>query len=110
MTTDIKRHEELAQLLDAIVQSYDGPEEINNLDSAALPNERKVIEAYELFGTPAGIHTGSPAFANQMIEKGFQFVAIQNETAYMVSEAKRVLSEVGRTGAPAPSRPAGPYG
>ncbi|MCA9578807.1 MAG: serine acetyltransferase [Polyangiales bacterium] len=47
MTTDIKRHEELAQLLDAIVQSYDGPEEINNLDSAALPNERKVIEAYE---------------------------------------------------------------
>ena len=31
--------------LDAIVASYDGPEEINNLESAALPNRRAVIEA-----------------------------------------------------------------
>ena len=47
MSTDIQRHDELSAALDAIVRSYDGPGEINNLDSAALPNERKVIEAYE---------------------------------------------------------------
>ena len=47
MTSDITRHEDLSSALDDIVASYDGPEEINNLDSAALPNERKVIEAYE---------------------------------------------------------------
>ena len=46
MTSDITRHEDLSSALDDIVASYDGPEEINNLDSAALPNERKVIEAY----------------------------------------------------------------
>lgn len=38
---------ELDNALDAIVASYDGPEEINNLESAALPNRRAVIEAID---------------------------------------------------------------
>jgi len=38
---------ELDSALDAIVASYDGPEEINNLESAALPNRRAVIEAID---------------------------------------------------------------
>ncbi len=38
--------EDLEQAIDAVASSYDGPEEINNLDSAALPNKRAVIEAY----------------------------------------------------------------
>jgi serine O-acetyltransferase len=32
--------------LDRLVASYDGPEEINNLESAALPNKRAVIDAF----------------------------------------------------------------
>jgi serine O-acetyltransferase len=36
---------DLESAIDAIVASYDGPEEINNLESAALPNRRAVIEA-----------------------------------------------------------------
>jgi len=38
---------DLERAIDEVVQSYDGPEEINNLESAALPNRRAVIEAYE---------------------------------------------------------------
>jgi serine O-acetyltransferase len=38
---------ELERAIDAIVSSYDGPEDINNLESAALPNRRLVIEAFE---------------------------------------------------------------
>lgn len=38
----------LEAAIDGVVQSYDGPEEINNLESAALPNRRAVIEAYQL--------------------------------------------------------------
>lgn len=38
---------ELERLLDLAVESYDGPEEINNLESAALPNKRAVIEAFD---------------------------------------------------------------
>lgn len=37
---------DLEGAIDAITQSYDGPAAINNLESAALPNKRAVIEAY----------------------------------------------------------------
>ncbi len=40
------RHEDLERAIDSVVASYDGPEEINNLDSAALPNKRAVILAF----------------------------------------------------------------
>jgi hypothetical protein len=32
--------------IDAVTASYDGPLEINNLESAALPNKRAVVEAF----------------------------------------------------------------
>jgi serine O-acetyltransferase len=37
---------ELEAALDRITQSYESPLEVNNLESAALPNKRAVIEAY----------------------------------------------------------------
>jgi serine O-acetyltransferase len=37
---------ELELAIDEVVKSYDGPEDINNLESAALPNKRAVIEAF----------------------------------------------------------------
>lgn len=46
MTRPTLRAVDLEQAIDEVVQSYDGPEEINNLESAALPNKRAVIEAY----------------------------------------------------------------
>jgi serine O-acetyltransferase len=36
----------LVLAIDQVVESYAGPEEINNLKSAALPNRRAVIDAY----------------------------------------------------------------
>ncbi len=41
-----KRHQDLEDVIDVITASYDGPAEINNLDSAALPNKRAVITAF----------------------------------------------------------------
>src|SRR5215831_13895006 len=38
---------DLERAIDEVVMSYEGPEEINNLESAALPNRRAVIEAYQ---------------------------------------------------------------
>src|SRR6187551_1667787 len=40
------RTRDLEDVIDAVVNSYDGPEEINNLESAALPNKRQVVQAY----------------------------------------------------------------
>ncbi|HET7545937.1 MAG TPA: serine O-acetyltransferase EpsC [Polyangiaceae bacterium] len=41
-----QRIRDLEDVIDSVVASYDGPEEINNLESAALPNKRQVIQAY----------------------------------------------------------------
>jgi serine O-acetyltransferase len=41
-----ERHQDLEDVIDVIAQSYGGDEEINNLDSAALPNKRAVITAF----------------------------------------------------------------
>jgi serine O-acetyltransferase len=40
------RFSDLEAAIDGVVASYDGPEEINNLESAALPNRRAIIDAY----------------------------------------------------------------
>ena len=41
-----KRHQDLEDVIDLIAASYDSDAEINNLDSAALPNKRAVITAF----------------------------------------------------------------
>jgi serine O-acetyltransferase len=43
---DTLRTADLESAIDEVVTSYDGPQEINNLESAALPNKRAVVEAY----------------------------------------------------------------
>jgi serine O-acetyltransferase len=43
---DTLRTQDLELAIDEVVKSYDSPQEINNLESAALPNKRAVVEAY----------------------------------------------------------------
>jgi len=47
MRTEPKRFRELETAIDDVVASYSGQLEIDNLESAALPNKRAVIEALE---------------------------------------------------------------
>ncbi|HYO98461.1 MAG TPA: serine acetyltransferase, partial [Polyangiaceae bacterium] len=42
-----QRTRELEAAIDKVVSSYEGPDEINNLDTAALPNKRDVVEGYK---------------------------------------------------------------
>jgi serine O-acetyltransferase len=46
MTDAPEKTRELEAAIDDVVESYAGPEVINSLESAALPNRRAVIEAY----------------------------------------------------------------
>ncbi len=41
-----QRHQDLEDVIDVIAGSYDGDDDINNLDSADLPNKRAVITAF----------------------------------------------------------------
>lgn len=45
MTTEAKRFRDLEAAIDGVVASYTGTLEIDNLESAALPNKRAVIDA-----------------------------------------------------------------
>ena len=47
MAIEPKRFRDLEAAIDAVVASYGGGLEIDNLESAALPNKRRVIEALE---------------------------------------------------------------
>lgn len=47
MARTLSRHADLEAAIDGVVASYGGPEEINSLESAALPNKRAVIQAFE---------------------------------------------------------------
>ena len=47
MAREPTRHGDLEATIDAIAASYDAAEEINNLESAALPNKRAVVEAFQ---------------------------------------------------------------
>jgi serine O-acetyltransferase len=46
MARSLTRHGDLEAAIDAVVDSYRGPEEINSLESAALPNKRAVIDVF----------------------------------------------------------------
>lgn len=47
MASPPTRLRDLEAAIDAVVDSYRGPEEINSLETAALPNKRAVIEAFK---------------------------------------------------------------
>jgi 4-hydroxy-2-oxoheptanedioate aldolase len=41
----------------------------------------------------AGIHTGSARYAKKMVDKGFQFVTVQSELAFLTTGGNQVVSE-----------------
>lgn len=47
----------------------------------------EVLRAAKKVGVPAGIHCGSPEEVNQRIDQGFQFLACQNDGAFLMKSA-----------------------
>lgn len=66
-----------------------------------------VLLAARRHGKVAGLHTGSPAYAQQMIKKGFQLVTVQTDAAFLETEARRVVHAVRQN--TQPREDAGPY-
>jgi hypothetical protein len=46
MKPTINSHAQLGRVIDAVVESYSRGRSIDNLEVAALPNKRKVIQAF----------------------------------------------------------------
>jgi 4-hydroxy-2-oxoheptanedioate aldolase len=66
-----------------------------------------VLAAARRHGKVTGLHTGSPSYAQKMIEQGMQFVTVQTDAAYLEAEARRIVAAVKQTAEQ--RKPAGPY-
>ena len=98
--------------LDAI---YIGPADLSNALGCTPKfdqDEKPVVEAIDLIvskakkhGVVAGIHNGTPEYAQKMIEKGFQFVTIASDARLMAAKAAEVIGKM--RAAPAPKAAAG---
>nr|WP_067293392.1 aldolase/citrate lyase family protein [Marinobacterium profundum] len=96
--------------LDAV---YIGPADL----SSALgykpqfdPTEPAVVDAIDhilarakAHGLIAGIHNGTPEYAQQMIDKGFQFVTIGSDVRMLASGSKQILKHFNPAGNDAPA-------
>jgi 4-hydroxy-2-oxoheptanedioate aldolase len=83
------------------------PQRVDQTDPVMVEALDTVLAACRRHGIVAGLHTGSAAYARQMIDKGFQLVTIQTDAAFLETEARRIVSSVRSTAAGA--RAAGPY-
>jgi 4-hydroxy-2-oxoheptanedioate aldolase len=104
--------------LDAI---YVGPSDLSlalGYEPRLDPTEAVVVEAIEHIvararqkKVVAGIHTASPAYAQKMIQHGFQFVTMSSDVRLLVEKVTEVLQTMGR--GPSTANPAltqsGPY-
>ncbi len=54
----------------------------------------EVLAAAKKVGVPAGIHCGGPDEVNQRIDQGFQFLACQNDAAFMMKAATEAFSTI----------------
>jgi serine O-acetyltransferase len=105
MPTEPKRFSELESAIDGVVASYTGDLEIDNLESAALPNKRAVIEALEHLKSSLLVGFYATRALNR--ENLRHAVAEQMYAAYclLVEQTERALNYdrwVGRSGAAAP--------
>ncbi len=62
--------------------------------------DKEILSIYEMLlkecgkrGIAAGLHNGSPAYANRMIKMGFKLVTISNEVGIMMNAATAAVKE-----------------
>jgi 4-hydroxy-2-oxoheptanedioate aldolase len=93
--------------LDAI---YIGPADLSNALGCTPKfdqDEKPVVDAIDLIvtkakqhGVFAGIHNGTPEYAQKMIDKGFRFVTIGSDARLIATKATEILGKMRASAAP----------
>ena len=89
-------------------QSYGYPPRVDVTEPFMVEKLDRIIAAAKRHNVAAGIHCGQPAYARQMIEKGFQFVTILSDGGLLASAAKAAV-EATKGAAKNGGGPASPY-
>ncbi len=69
---------------------YSDPELFSRLE--------QIVAATKRHGVAAGIHTGSPEFAQRMIDIGYRFITVQSDAGFIESYGKHVISALKQPG------------
>lgn len=80
-------------------QSLGHAERVDLTEPALVEALDRILAAAKKYSVAAGLHVGSTAYARQMIEKGFQFVTLQADGAFLTHRAKQVVEEMRGAGA-----------
>lgn len=107
MARPLIRVPDLEAAIDGVVKSYDGGEEINNLESAALPNKRAVIEAFRhiLPAIYMGFYSTRPLSRDNLRYSVSEHLYPAYEI--LVEQIARAVTYEERFGAPRAHRPEG---
>lgn len=73
--------------------SYGKEPKLDVEDSEILGIYEMLLKECGKRGISAGLHNGSPTYANRMIKMGFKLVTISNEVGLMVNAAKSAVKE-----------------
>ncbi|MFN8498182.1 MAG: aldolase/citrate lyase family protein [Anaerolineae bacterium] len=88
--------------------SYGYPPRTDLTDPFLVDKIDRILAAAKRHNVVAGIHCGSPAYARQMIEKGFQFIAILSDGGLLANAARAAVEATKGTGKNG-GGPTGPY-
>jgi 4-hydroxy-2-oxoheptanedioate aldolase len=102
--------------LDAI---YVGPADLSN-SLGCTPrfdqDEKPVLDAIDVIvtkakkhGVVAGIHNGTPEYAQKMVDKGFRFVTIASDARLMAAKAQEVIGKMRALSSPPKAASTGTY-
>lgn len=71
--------------------SLTGKVQFDYSDPDLFARLEEIVAAARRHGVAAGIHTGSPEFAQRMIDIGYRFITVQSDAGFMEATAKRVV-------------------
>jgi 4-hydroxy-2-oxoheptanedioate aldolase len=87
-------------------RSYGGSERTDLTAPDLVAALELILARAQAHGIPAGIHTGTTAYARQMIDKGWQLVTVRSDASFLQETARQVLAEMERS---ADAKASGPY-
>jgi 4-hydroxy-2-oxoheptanedioate aldolase len=90
-------------------QSYGNKPGVDHTDPGMVGIIDGIKDAARARGLVAGIHVASPDYARKVIEKGFQFIAIQSDARLLAMAAKQVVDQVKGAGTAPGKAAVGPY-
>lgn len=71
-----------------------GPPDQDSQDPMRLAAFDRILTACKAAGRKAGVHTTSPAYSRQMIERGFDLVTVGADLGYLMAGARRDVREM----------------